>query len=51
MTDTKTILPDSESLQDWTRGGSPEIRSEIGSRIHNCISLFGSGVPAKYFFD
>lgn len=51
MTDTKNILPDPESVQDWTRGGPIEIRNEIGSRIHHYISLFGSGIPIKYFLD
>ncbi len=51
MVDTKNVPVDLESLQDWTRGGVLEIRNEIGSRMHHCISLFGAEIPVKYFLD
>lgn len=51
MADTKSVLPDPDSVQDWTRGDSLDIINEIGSRIHHFISLFGPGIPMKYFLD
>jgi len=52
MTDTKGVpIEEPESLHEWRRDSYSMMRNEIGSRIHNSISLFGPGIPAKYFLD